>query len=103
MSDLTTIGQRLRRSCSRVCKAHLALLRTYFTHYGPRARGPFDKSGIERITQDYHKEERRRERILIALNFLRLMGIPHFPSLSVMQELNQCRQTGCKKWLMVWQ
>ena len=57
-----------REACSRVCKAHLALLRTYFTHYGPRARGPFDQSVIERVTQDYHKEERRRERILIALN-----------------------------------
>ena len=57
-----------REACSRVCKAHLALLRTYFTQYGPRARGPYDQGVIERVTQDYHKEERRRERILIALN-----------------------------------
>jgi hypothetical protein len=57
-----------REACSRVCKAHLALLRTYFTQYGPRARGPFDQSVIESVTQDYHKEERRRERILIAIN-----------------------------------
>jgi hypothetical protein len=57
-----------REACSRVCKAHLALLRTYFTQYRPRARGPYDQSAIERVTQDYHKEDRRRERILIALN-----------------------------------
>jgi len=73
---MTTDGEQLkqfvlracyREACSRVCKAHLALLRTYFSHYGPHKRGPFDFSIIERVNQEYLKEDCRRERLLDAL------------------------------------
>jgi hypothetical protein len=56
-----------REACSRVASAQLALLRTYFSQYGSRTRGPFDPSTIERANQKYLKEESRRERLLDAL------------------------------------
>ena len=54
-------------ACRRVCDAQLALLRSYFLHYGPHKQGPFDFSIIEQVNQGYLKEERRRERLLDAL------------------------------------